>query len=397
MNWPVFRLDDVSEIVAGNPAPQASADFADDGFPFVRMQDVGREHHTSNLRYSNDKVSSDAVSRYRLRLFPAGSVLIPKSGASVNLNHRAMLGNDAYVVSHLAVVIPNREKLLPEYLYFWSLAYDPRNQAQTTSLPSLPLSLIKAAPIAIPPIVEQRRIIDILSRAEGIVRLRREAQKKAIEIIPAMFLDMFGNPATNPKGWPMRKVSDFVARFEGGKNIQAGSENGSAYRILKVSAVTSGIYRESESKPAPDGYIPPSSHIIRVGDMLFSRANTKELVGATAIVEQTNEKTLLPDKLWRFVWAEPVEPAYMHALFQSAHVRRELGKLSSGTSASMLNISQGKLFNFTLPVAPYAEQHRFAERSATICSIKTQQIDATAKAKATFNALLAHPFSEQEH
>jgi type I restriction enzyme S subunit len=247
--------------------------------------------------------------------------------------------------------------------------------------------------LPVPPLPEQRRIVDLLSRAEGIVRLRREAEKKAAELIPALFLDLFGDPATNPKGWSVRQVSDFVSRFEGGKNIQAGSENGSPYRILKVSAVTSGVYRESESKPSPDGYSPPASHIVRAGDMLFSRANTEELVGAAAIVEKTDGKTLLPDKLWRFVWNEPVEPAYMHALFQSRHVRRELGKLSSGTSASMRNISQGKLYALSLPIAPYLSQKDFAERSAMIHSIQSQQSAATAKAQAAFDALLARCFS----
>lgn len=247
--------------------------------------------------------------------------------------------------------------------------------------------------IPIPSLTEQRRIVDILSRAEGIVRLRREAGKKAAELIPVLFLDMFGDPATNPKVWPVRKVSDFVRRFEGGKNIQAGSEGGSPYRILKVSAVTSGVYRESESKPSPDGYSPPASHIVRAGDMLFSRANTEELVGATAIVEGTDGKTLLPDKLWRFVWNEPVEPTYMHALFQSNDVRRELGKLSSGTSASMRNISQGKLFQLTLPIAPFAKQKEFAEKSAMIQSIQSQQSAAATKTKATFDALLARAFT----
>lgn len=227
----------------------------------------------------------------------------------------------------------------------------------------------------------------------GIVGLRREAERKAAELIPALFLDMFGDPATNPKGWPMRRVSDFVSRFEGGKNLQAGSEGGSSYRILKVSAATSGIYREAESKPTPDAYVPPQSHIVRRGDMLFSRANTEELVGATAIVFATNGKTLLPDKLWRLVWAEPVAPAYMHALFQSIHVRRALGMLSSGTSASMRNISQGKLFDLMLPIAPYVKQERFAECSASVQSILNQQSAAIAKAQAAFDALLAQTFS----
>lgn len=301
---------------------------------------------------------------------------------------------DAYQRTYVIETIDSEKLSIPYLFYFMKLySTELRRLSIGGVIKFIKLGNIKEALVSLPPIDEQHRIIDILSRAEGIVRLRRDAQRKAAELIPGIFLDMFGDPAINPKGWPMRKVSDFVAKFEGGKNIQAGSDNGSPYRILKVSAATSGIYRESESKPAPDGYKPPAGHIVRADDMLFSRANTVELVGATAIVEKTDGKTLLPDKLWRFVWAEPVEPAYMHALFQSPHVRRELGKLSSGTSASMRNISQGKLFGFTLPVAPYAEQKEFAERSAMIHSIQSQQSAATAKAQATFGALLAQTFS----
>lgn len=290
------------------------------------------------------------------------------------------------------------DNVLSEYLFYFlwqfhAIGKTCHYQKQTTGIRNLETKRYLSIPVPVPPLTEQLRIVDILSRAEGVVRLRREAQNKSAEIIPALFLDMFGDPATNPMGWNVRKVSDFVTCFEGGKNIQSGSENGSPYRILKVSAVTSGVYRESESKPAPDGYAPPAAHIVRAGDMLFSRANTEELVGATAIVEQTNGTTLLPDKLWRIVWAEPVAPAYMHALLQSGHVRRELGKLSSGTSASMRNISQGKLFGLKLPVAPYAAQQDFAGRVAIISSIRGQQTDATAKAEATFDALLAIIFS----
>lgn len=262
-------------------------------------------------------------------------------------------------------------------------------------MPRADMDFVFSLPIPLPPLPEQRCIVDLLSRAEGIVRLRRKAEKKAAELIPALFLDMFGDPATNPKGWSVRKVSEFVSRFEGGKNLQAGSENGSPYRILKVSAATSGQYLESESKPTPDGYVPPPNHIVRVGDMLFSRANTEELVGATAIVDRTNSKTLLPDKLWRMVWAEPAEPLYMHALFQSPHVRQKLGKLSSGTSASMRNISQGKLFDLALPIAPYEWQKKFVERASSARSIVAQQSVATTKAQAAFDTLLANIFQER--
>lgn len=256
-------------------------------------------------------------------------------------------------------------------------------------MPRADMDFVLGLQLLLPSLDEQRRIIDLLSRAEGIVRLRREAQKKAAEIIPALFLDMFGDPAKNPKEWPLMRVGDVVSRFDGGKNLQAGGEGCSDFRILKVSAVTSGRYIEAESKPTPRGYVPPPNHVVRVGDMLFSRANTEELVGATAVVIATNGHALLPDKLWRFVWAEPVEQRYMHALFQNRHVRRELGKLSSGTSASMRNISQGKLFELRLPVAPLVMQKIFGRHAESMESVLAQQTTALRRARATFDALLA--------
>jgi len=336
------------------------------------------------------------------KLLSEGDILLEKSGGGpqqpvgrVSLFQGSELPQS--FGNFIARLRPTVE-VLSEYLFYYlwqfhALGKTSHYQKQTTGIRNLEFKRYLTIEVPVPSIAEQQSIVDILSRAEGIVRLRREAEKKAEELIPALFLDMFGDPTTNPKGLPVQKVSDFVSSFQGGKNIQAGSENGSPYRILKVSAVTSGVYRESQSKPSPDGYSPPVSHIVRVGDMLFSRANTEELVGATAIVERTDGKTLLPDKLWRFVWSEPVETAYMHALFQSTHVRQELGKLSSGTSASMRNISQGKLFQLTLPIAPYTSQKDFAGRSAIIHSIQSQQSVATATAQATFDALLSKVFA----
>lgn len=393
-SWPMKSLADVCEV---NPRlPRDHCITEGQLVAFVPMAAV--DEISGKIAQAQSRPFSEVRKGYTH--FRDGDVLFAKitpcmeNGKAAIANE--LIGGHGFGSTEFHVMRPGPE-VMAEWVFYFVRQRSFRQTAKrnftgTAGQQRVPTTFMSSATIPVPPLPEQRRIVDLLSRAEGIVRLRREAQQKAAELIPGIFIDMFGDPATNPKGWPMRKVSDFVSRFEGGKNIQAGSEKGSPYRILKVSAATSGIYRESESKPAPDGYKPPTGHTVRAGDMLFSRANTVELVGATAIVEKTDGKTLLPDKLWRFVWAEPVEPTYMHALFQSLHVRRELGKLSSGTSASMRNISQGKLFGLTLPLAPYAEQREFAERSAMIHSIQTQQAAASAKAEAAFKALLAQVF-----
>ena len=385
-----LKLGEVCHVLTGGTPSRTKLEYFGGGMPWVKITDM-----LQGTVLSTDETLTEAgIENSSAKLMPLGTVLI---SIFATIGRTAALGIEAATNQAIAGVVPkNKSQLDSLYLrYFLDSQHSELNRvARGVAQPNINQAILKDLSVPLYPFAEQLRIVDILSRADGIVQLRREAEKKAAELIPALFIDMFGDPATNPKGWHVRKVSDFVRRFEGGKNLQAGSENGSLYRILKVSAVTSGVYRESKSKPSPDKYSPPTSHIVRVGDMLFSRANTEELVGATAIVERTDGMTLLPDKLWRFVWSEQVEPTYMHAIFQSDYVRRELGKLSSGTSASMHNISQGKLFQLPLPIAPYAIQKDFAVRSAMISAIQTQQSAATATAQAAYDTLLAQVFNQ---
>jgi len=346
---------------------------------------------------ATDFISTEAVANSATSVVPPGSILVVvRSGILAHSFPIAQVAKQAAFNQDIKAIIPVSGEVGPDYLY-WFLRSQSANVVMRgvkkgATVHSVQSGFIENLMVPMKPHDEQRRLVDLLSRAEGIVRLRREAQQKAAELIPTIFIDMFGDPATNPKGWPKRSVRELVVRFEGGRNLQAANDGSTEFRILKVSAVTSGEYDESESKPTPDGYEPPQNHIVREADMLFSRANTEELVGATALVRTTNGRTLLPDKLWRIVWAEPVEQTFMHALFQSAHVRRELGKLSSGTSASMRNISQAKLFELRLPIPPLCEQRAFARQAEMAQSIRSQQGTALDKARATFNALLAQTF-----
>ncbi len=209
--YPIYRLGDIANVVAGDPAPQEPRAFAPDGPLFVRMQDVGLHHVNPVLADSADHISPEWLAANRLRLFPKDSILIPKSGASVNLNHRAKLATDAHVVSHLAVVMPDKSRIDADYLFWWSVRYDPRAQAQVTSLPSLKLSTLKEAKVPLPPLDEQRRIVGILNRAAKIKQMRAQAQQLMEEFIPALFVRMFGDPVENPMGWEKYPFPELIS------------------------------------------------------------------------------------------------------------------------------------------------------------------------------------------
>lgn len=245
--------------------------------------------------------------------------------------------------------------------------------------------------IPLPPLPQQRRIAEVLDRAEALRAKRRAALAQLDTLTQALFLDLFGDAGENPKHWPVQPVSDYVAEFQGGKSIKAESGESAVtrHRVLKVSAVTGMKFRADQSKPVPDSYEPLPEHFARPGDLLFSRANTTELVGAVAYVDSTPPNMLLSDKLWRFVWRQPVEPLFVWALFQTPTLRREIGRRATGTSGSMKNISQKKVFGISTILPPLTLQREFARRVAAVENLQSTHRASLAKLDALF-AVLQH-------
>lgn len=157
--WCWASLDDLANLLAGNPAPQQKEEFAESGPPFVRVQDMGRLGMRMGLADTKDHLAENVAKG--LRLFPAGSVLFTKSGASTLLNQRAVLRRPMYVVSHIAIAIPENG-ILSEWLYYWLSTVDFSHYAHATTLPSLPFSKIKQIAVPVAPTVEQTCIADTL-------------------------------------------------------------------------------------------------------------------------------------------------------------------------------------------------------------------------------------------
>ncbi|MBF0182458.1 MAG: restriction endonuclease subunit S [Magnetococcales bacterium] len=264
-------------------------------------------------------------------------------------------------------------------------------------MPRTDMAVVMGFPTLLPPLPEQRRLVDLLSRAEGIVRLRREAQKKTAELIPALFLEMFGDPATNPKEWELSRLGDEIVGFEGGHSPKAGEEGASPFRILKLSAVTGGVFKEVENKPAPKDYIPSYVQLVKVGDVLITRSNTSGLVGSVAIVRSVQDGILLSDLIWRIIFPDHcrINIEYVWALFQTKAILSSISKLAIGTSDSMKKLSKGRFKELIVPIPPEHLQRKFATKISNIESIQSQQITALAQAKAAFDALLDRIFHQE--
>jgi len=218
--WEIVDLQKVAEVASGNGAPQEKRYFENGNIPFVRVQDLGRYGTNPDLRETKDYVNDLAIKEKHLKVFPKGTILFPKSGVSTLLNHRAILGVDACVVGHLAAVRPKKDLVLTKWLYYYLCTVDFSRAVSTTTLPSLQLSRISRLEIPVPPIETQLKVTSLLQRADNLNRKRQHVNQLTGKIIRSVFLKMFGDPATNPKLWPVHRLLE-LAELRGEYSFQS--------------------------------------------------------------------------------------------------------------------------------------------------------------------------------
>lgn len=376
------RLDEIAVISAGDPAPQKTEEFASDGMPFVRMQDVGKHGHTTSLVESKDRVSADTSAR--LKTFAAGSILIPKSGASIRLNHRAILGIDAHVVSHLAV-IQVRPGVNPKFVYYWLCGVDMAKVAHDAHMPSLKLGDLGALTIALPPLPEQKRIVKILDAADELRKLRRQADRRTADLIPAIFHDMFGDPATNPKGWPERILSD-VGSLDRGRSRHrprdAAHLFGGPYPFIQTGDVANAT-----------GVITKYSRTYSEAGLQQSRMWPKETLCITIAANIAKTAILgfdacFPDSVVGFIPGNRVDVEYIRAWFTTVQSALE----ESAPQSAQKNINLKILRELTIPVPPIEAQREFAARVTEVREMEAKQAESLRSLDDLFQSLLHRTF-----
>jgi type I restriction enzyme S subunit len=158
-------------------------------------------------------------------------------------------------------------------------------------------------------------------------------------------------------------LGDLLLGIESGKSIQTKERLATVHElgVLKVSAVSWGEFRPSEAKAVDSDYKPQEHHAVYAGDVLISRANTVELVGAVVRADRDYPNRLLSDKTLRLVLDEKrCDPNYVVQALRLPNSRAYIEANATGTSDSMRNISQDTIRAVPIPLPSLSEQRRIA-------------------------------------
>ena len=269
---------------------------------------------------------------------------------------------DRVIVSPLYVVFSVNEKLNRRYLLHYlksdiTLTYI-KAYASGSVRDNLKFSILKEFPINLPSAEEQEQIVATLDGIEHLIALRKEELASLDELVKSRFIELFGDPATNPKGWITKPLLD-MGYCKNGMNFHTG-DSGIEMHCLGVGDFKDlSVIDGTESLPVISlKEAPPEESMLRDGDIVFVRSNgNKALVGRCLVVYPHNTPTTYSGFCIRYrLTSSEVNTAYLLRVLKADSMRKKM----TGRGANIQNLNQQILATLDIPLPPTEQQQQFA-------------------------------------
>ena len=281
--WEKVKLGKYALIAAGQSAPQGESCYSQEGRPFIK---AGNLYGLTNGTKEDDilKVNEDIAKKYKLKMFPKDTIVFAKSGMSCLKGYIYLIQDDCYVVNHLACVLPNIKYLYPSYIKYFFI-YSPVNKLiKDEAYPSIRLTDIGEIKIPLPPLDIQKKIATALDSANARIEKRKEQIEKLDLLIKSQFIEMFGDPVTNPKGWETDVLGRLSDIYRGGSPRPISQFLGGNIPWIKIGDATKGdniFLYETREKIIEDGVV--KSRFVKDGSIIF--ANCGVSLGFARIIQ----------------------------------------------------------------------------------------------------------------
>ena len=222
MTIPVQKLSTFCKTGSGGTPSRSNNDFFENGtIPWVKSGELKNRYITEIEEYITDL----AIEKSSAKLVAKGSLLIAMYGATVG--EVSQLTFDATTNQAICNILPDENICDVNYLYRFLEASKPYLLSRRVGggQPNISQGIIKDLEIPLPPLSEQRRIASILDKADELRQKRQQAIGKLDQLLQATFIDMFGDPVSNPKKWKVKQLKDLSIKIHSGNTPKGGSEN----------------------------------------------------------------------------------------------------------------------------------------------------------------------------
>ena len=345
-NWQEKKLGNIATFINGKAFKPS--DWSDAGLPIIRIQNL--TNSIDDIHYYN----GDIEEKYRIT---TGDILI---SWSATIDVFEWLNGDAVLNQHIFKVVFDKEPI--DKTFFKHLIKQKIDEMLKNVHGSTMKHITKGdfdnINVLLPSLDEQKKIAKILDKADEIRAKKKLANDKLDEFLKSTFISIFGNPETNDKHWGTGTIRDIVKEAKYGTSSKAGSEG--TYPILRMGNLTyEGAITLDDLKYIDLKDNELEKYLVKQGDILFNRTNSKELVGKTAVYRY-EQPMAFAGYLVRVRTNEKANAEFLSAFMNSDYMKRIL-QLKCKNIVGMANINAQELQDFNIYIPPMELQNKFAK------------------------------------
>ena len=333
------------------------------GFMRVRLGDVC-EKGSSNLKQSDviDKNgeyeiygASGLIGKVDFFHQEKPYIAVVKDGAGIG--RTMLLPEKTSVIGTMQYILPN-EKVIPKYLYYVIRYMHLEKYFTGATIPHIYFKDYKREEFNLCDLSEQEKIVSTLSKIEKIITHRKQQLEKLDLLVKARFVEMFGEPILNEKGWNMVTIGDIVTEVKYGTSKPA--VEGGKYPYLRMNNLTYDGHLDLTNLKMID--IQDSEIekcIVHRGDVLFNRTNSIELVGKTCVFDK-DEDMVIAGYIIRVRLKSIMLPIVLSYFMNTDALKKKLRNMAKGAvNQANINAQEFKSINIYLP--PIELQTQFAD------------------------------------
>lgn len=357
-NWEHKPFKQLANILYGCPFESDYFNSESKGMPLIRIRDV-KPGSTSTF------FDGDYSDEYIIK---KGEYLIGMDG---EFNIAPWKSENALLNQRVCRVKSSNEEILSTDFIFYFLGQELKRIEEKTpfvTVKHLSAKVLNSISTPVPHKKIQEQIVAELDKINEVIADCRELLRNLDALAQSLFNETFSSIGETVP------LSFYVKALVGGKSL--ASKEVSPNKVLKSGAVTYDYFDKNSTKYLPVDYIPDSEHSVSTGDLIISRMNTAELVGACAYVFDVDDNVYLPDRLWRIEYKSNANPIYLWKSLISESAKWQIRSKASGTSGSMKNISKPLLLSINIKKVPISIQQQFAARIEQIEAQK-KHVEAT--------------------
>ena len=392
------KLKDVCTFYTGTGFPTKYQGRERGKYPFYKVGDISKNAQAGNkyLQLCDNFVDDEDVVAIKGNIIPSNTIVFAKIGEAVKLNRRAITETSCLVDNNVMGIAPDESEMSLDYFYYFMRNFKMETLAESTTVPSVRKSRLEELKIQVPTLDIQEIICKKLNSTERIMVKRRQQLEELDMLIKARFVELFGDPNTNPHSYQTAEFGTVLIVEPQNGLYKPQSDyvtDGNGIPILRIDGFYNGKvtdFRTLKRLICSEDDI--KRYELHENDIVINRVNSIEYLGKCGLIQGLVEKTVFESNMMRLhVDESKLNPCYISHFLCSQYIYQQILKRAK-KSVNQASINQKDVQSFVICIPPIELQTQFADFVTQVDKLKVEVQKSLDKLQMLFDSLMQRYF-----